>query len=176
MTLTLIMAMTADGKIARHDTHYPDWTGRADKKMFKEVTTTAGVIIMGSRTYATIGKPLPNRLNWVMTRHPRRYRPAANLVFSDQPPESVMAELLNRGYTSAALTGGATINSLFARARLIDEMVVTIIPRLFGQGVPLFSEPLNVNLELIASREIEPGTPVLHYRLHYSRPSRLHAS
>jgi len=91
------------------------------------------------------------------------------MFFSDQPPQSVMAVMLNRGYTSAALTGGATINSLFARARLIDEMVVTIIPRLFGQGVPLFSEPLNVNLELIASREIEPGTPVLHYRLHYSR-------
>lgn len=169
MKLTMIMAMTADGKIARHNTHYPDWTGKADKRMFKEMTTAAGVIIMGSRTYATIGKPLPNRLNWVMTRHPRRYRPADNLVFSDAPPEAVLTALAARGYTAAALTGGATINSLFARARLINEMVITIIPKLFGRGVSLFTEPVHVDLELISSHRLDPTTPVLHYRLGYER-------
>jgi dihydrofolate reductase len=56
MKVTLIMAMTADGKIARHNRHFPNWTGRADKRMFKQLTTQAGVVIMGSGTFATIGK------------------------------------------------------------------------------------------------------------------------
>ena len=41
------------------------------------------------------------------------------------------------GYNAAALTGGATINSLFARSHLIDEMVVTI-PR---DGLPADVRP-----------------------------------
>jgi dihydrofolate reductase len=167
MKVTLIMAMTADGMIARHNAHYPDWTGRADKIMFKQMTIKAGVVIMGSRTYATIGKPLPGRLNWVMTRNPGRYRPEENLIFSDDSPQAILEELIRRGYKTAALTGGSTINSLFAHARLIDEMIITIIPTLFGQGVPLFSESVNINLELIGSNELERGTPLLHYRLLY---------
>lgn len=164
MKITLVMAMTVDGKIARHHTHYPDWTGKADKRMFKQLTMGAGVIIMGSRTYATIGKPLPERLNWVMTRRPQHFSAAENLVFSDDPPEAIVAHLAARGYSQAALTGGATINTLFARAGLIHEMVLTVTPRLFGQGLSLFAEPLEMDLELLDRRELDPGTLVLHYR------------
>jgi hypothetical protein len=106
MKITLIMAMTADGKIARHNTHYPDWTGKADKKMFRQLTTAAGVVIMGSRTYGTIGKPLPQRLNWVMTRSPQRFASSEQLVFSDDSPTVIVDKLVARGYSAAALTGG----------------------------------------------------------------------
>ncbi|MBR9981310.1 MAG: dihydrofolate reductase [Desulfatitalea sp.] len=167
MKITLIMAMTADGKIARHNTHYPDWTGKADKKMFKQLTTAAGVVIMGSRTYGTIGKPLPQRLNWVMTRSPQRYASSEHLVFSDDPPTVIVDKLVARGYSAAALTGGATINSLFARARLIDDLVLTVTPKLFGQGLSLFAEPVDADLELLSHRELEPGILVLHYRCRY---------
>ena len=77
-----MMAITADGMIARDHSHFPDWTCPADKKMFKELTQKAGVVIFGSRTFETIGKPLGGRLNIVLTRHPERYDPAENLMFS----------------------------------------------------------------------------------------------
>ncbi|MFZ1985692.1 MAG: dihydrofolate reductase family protein [Desulfatitalea sp.] len=169
MKLTLIMAMTADGKIARHNRHFPDWTGKADKRMFKQMTSEAGVVIMGAGTFDTIGKPLPGRLNVVMTRHPERYEPRDNLIFTADPPEAILSTLAARGYTNAALTGGATINTLFARSGLIDDLVVTISPTLFGEGLSMFSDTVNVRLQLMAIREIEPGIVVLHYKCHYDK-------
>ena len=72
MKLILVMALTVDGKIGKDDAHFPDWTGSEDKKMFKAVTRRAGVVIMGSKTYDTIGKPLPGRKNVILTRNPHR--------------------------------------------------------------------------------------------------------
>ncbi len=167
MKVTLIMAMTADGKIARHSAHYPDWTGREDKRMFKRLTLEAGVVIMGSRTYETIGRPLPGRLNVVMTRRPERFQKAPNLRLTADLPETILTQLAAQGHHTAALTGGATINALFARARLIDEMIITIIPKVFGQGLSMFSEPVVQDLELLDTHILEPGVLVLHYKLHY---------
>lgn len=168
MKLTLMMAMTADGKIARHGSHFPDWTGTADKRMFKKLTTEAGVVIMGARTFDTIGKPLPGRLNVVVTRQPERYPRSDNLICTADPPEMILARLTDLGYNTAILTGGATINTLFVRTRLIDELIVTVIPIMFGQGLSMFSEPMNFALELLAAREIDPGVLVLHYRFLYA--------
>ncbi|MBF0204054.1 MAG: dihydrofolate reductase, partial [Desulfamplus sp.] len=72
MKVILVMAMTLDGKIARHSMEPVDWTGKADKKKFVEITKKAGAVIMGSTTFDTIGKRLPNRKNIVMTRNASR--------------------------------------------------------------------------------------------------------
>jgi len=165
MKLILLMAMTLDGKIARSDAHFPDWTGKADKRMFKQMTMGSGVIIMGSRTFSTIGKALPDRLNIVMTRHPERYQSVENLQFTSDPPEIILKKLSEQGYETAVLTGGAAINSLFAQKQLIDEMIITIIPKLFGQGISLFAQSMDQSVELIKSFEIEPGVIVLHYKI-----------
>lgn len=172
MKLILIMAMTADGKIARDTNHFPDWTGKADKQMFKMMTMDAGVIIMGSKTFDTIGKPLPDRLNVVMTRHPERYKPCPNLMVTTAGPAALLAELSGQGYLKAVLAGGATINSLFARDKLIDEIVLTITPALFGQGLSMFSESLSADLDLLHHCELEPGILKLHYRIGWPEQQR----
>lgn len=164
MKLILLMAMTVDGKIARDSLHFPDWTGTADKRMFKQMTMDAGVIIMGRRTFATIGKALPGRLNVVMTRHPEKQAADDNLVFTSDSPAILLEKLSRQGYQKVILAGGATINSLFIREKLIDEMIVTLIPKLFGQGMSLFAEPLDQRIILMRSHEIEPGVLVLHYK------------
>lgn len=165
MKLILMMAITADGKIARDSNHFPDWTGKADKRMFKQLTTAAGVIIMGSRTFDTIGKPLPNRLNVVMTRCPERYTAGRHLFFTSESPADLLAGLKGRGYKEAILIGGATINTLFVQAGLIDEILVTIVPVMFGTGLSLFSERLASKLELIDAHEVEPGFLVVKYKV-----------
>ena len=165
--LVLIMAITADGIIARNTAHFPDWTGRADKRMFKQLSTQAGVVIMGSQTYAPIGKPLPNRFNVVLTRHPEKYTEKPNLKFSSDPPHEILAFLASKGYRTAILAGGATINTLFLRARLIDEMILTITPKLFGKGLSLFSESIDVELELLSYNLLESGHIMLRYRFLY---------
>ena len=45
------------------------WHISADLKHFKEITQ-GGVIILGRKNFDSIGRPLPNRVNWVITRNP----------------------------------------------------------------------------------------------------------
>lgn len=168
MKVTLMMAVTADGMIARDHEHFPDWTCRADKQMFKAITQKAGVVVFGSKTFDTIGKPLSGRLNIVLTRHPERYQPLENLIFSSDPPERLLAELERRGFQEVILAGGAIVNTLFAKSRLIDEMILTIAPKLFGQGVHLLSEACDLDLKLLEARTIETDSLVLRYRVLYS--------
>lgn len=47
------------------------WHLPADFKWFKK-TTIGNVIVMGRRTFESLGRPLPNRKNLVLTRHPQR--------------------------------------------------------------------------------------------------------
>jgi dihydrofolate reductase len=63
--LTLIVAMTPAGVIAV-DGKIP-WHVSEDMKRFKRLTT-GHAIVMGRKTYESIGKPLPNRTNIVITR------------------------------------------------------------------------------------------------------------
>ncbi|MDA3509020.1 dihydrofolate reductase [Acinetobacter junii] len=45
------------------------WHISADLKHFKAITQ-GGVVIMGRKTLESMGRPLPNRVNWVITRDP----------------------------------------------------------------------------------------------------------
>jgi dihydrofolate reductase len=159
------MAMTADGIIGRTNAHFPDWTCSEDKRMFKQMSQKAGVVIMGSRTFDTIGKALPGRLNVVMTRRPEQYESAENLVFWSGSPRSLLDDLNSKGFETAVLAGGATINSLFVRDGLIDELYLTIAPKLFGQGLSSFADPLDLDLELKEVRCLEAQTVFLIYQI-----------
>jgi dihydrofolate reductase len=160
----LLMAQTLDGKIAKHADHFPDWTGRADKRLFVRETRRAGAIIMGSKTFDTIGKPLPGRKNLVMTRDETRKSQWENLVYTSLPPQDILRRLEKEGFERAVIAGGARINTLFARAGLIDEVLVTITPMVFGGGIALFDEGLNAELSLIRAVQIDPERVCLHYR------------
>jgi len=67
MRLSLIVAVAENGVIGR-DNDLP-WKLSGDLKRFKEVTM-GKPIIMGRKTYESIGRPLPGRANIVMTRDP----------------------------------------------------------------------------------------------------------
>src|SRR5882672_7610661 len=45
------------------------WHLPEDFKWFKKMTT-GNVVVMGRKTFESLGKPLPNRTNVILTRHP----------------------------------------------------------------------------------------------------------
>lgn len=63
--ISIIAAVSKNGVIGV-DNKLP-WDLPEDLKRFKELTT-GNVVIMGRKTYESIGKPLPNRINIVVTR------------------------------------------------------------------------------------------------------------
>jgi dihydrofolate reductase len=72
--VNLIVAMDRNRNIGFNDDMPWGKEMKADLKRFKDLTTGKAVV-MGRKTYETIGKPLPNRLNIVMTRNPKWNRP-----------------------------------------------------------------------------------------------------
>ncbi|MFK8031571.1 MAG: dihydrofolate reductase [Gammaproteobacteria bacterium] len=64
--LAVIVAVAKNGVIGR-DNELP-WKLRADLQWFKR-TTTDNTIVMGRKTYESIGRPLPNRDNIVLSRN-----------------------------------------------------------------------------------------------------------
>ena len=65
MTLAAIVAMTPERIIGRDNSlpwHFPE-----DLKFFKR-TTSGHPVVMGRKTFESIGRPLPNRQNIVITR------------------------------------------------------------------------------------------------------------
>lgn len=165
MDVILLMAMTLDGKIARGHTELINWTGKQDKQCFVKVTRQAGVVVMGSRTFDTIGHPLPGRKNIVMTRNKSRKSDHDELVFTDQTPQQILSDLKLQGFSQVALIGGSVVNSLFAKENLITRIYVTLVPVVFGQGLSLFNTDLDLSLEYIGSLEIGKGHLLLTYKV-----------
>lgn len=165
MDVILLMAMTVDGKIARNSNQLVDWTGSEDKEYFVKVTCEAGVMIMGSKTFDTFGKPLPGRKNIVMTRNTKRKSENENLIFTDKSPKQIITELEAEGFSKAALIGGATINSLFASENLINEVHITLAPLLFGKGLSLFDQPTDMKLELFENIALASNHLLLKYKV-----------
>ena len=165
MKVILLMALTADGKIGKDAAHFPDWSGKEDKKRFRQITMTAGVIIMGASTYDTIGRPLPGRRNIVLTRKTERVASRDNLVLTNQKPAEILEGLSREGFDRAILIGGAKINSLFAKEGLIDEMILTYCPKIFGAGLDVFSDEVLMDLSLVSVEQLDENVICAHYRV-----------
>ncbi|MDB5976588.1 MAG: dihydrofolate reductase [Nevskia sp.] len=77
--LTLVVAVSENGVIGR-DGGLP-WRLPEDLKHFRRLTL-GNTVLMGRKTFESLGKPLEGRANWVLTRDPV-FAPAGAQVFRD---------------------------------------------------------------------------------------------
>jgi dihydrofolate reductase len=176
MKIILMMAMTADGKIAKTSDHFPDWTSKEDKKYFFETTKKHGAVLMGEKTFKTFPRPLPDRLNVVFTleKNTRLVGGQApdpkNVKFVSGDEEKILEELEKMGYKSAVLGGGAYLNTQFLKKKLIDEIWLTIEPKIFGDGLGIFGGDFDQDLKLLSVEKINENSVVVKYRVVNNRP------
>jgi dihydrofolate reductase len=98
------------------------WHYSADMKFFRE-TTTGHAVVMGRKTWLTIGKPLKNRLNIVLSRDSNIEPQESLIVLSDIESVISFSEKLT---TNLFVIGGAQIYSAFLPH--IDEWIITQVP------------------------------------------------
>ena len=168
MKITILAAMTIDGKIARNEAHFVDWSSREDKSLFRAATKQAGVMIVGNNTFKTFPSPLPGRLHIVLTSTTiDKVDIPGEVEYTSQSPYDIVATLEARGYTEAVLVGGALVNSLFLKAGLVDEIWLTLEPLIFGSGIDLFrSTEFDLRARLISMEKLnEEGALHLRYAL-----------
>ncbi|MCH9770667.1 MAG: dihydrofolate reductase [Gammaproteobacteria bacterium] len=116
--LAIIAAMTADRVIGK-DNQMPWGRMPADLKHFCELTM-GKAIIMGRKTFESIGKPLPGRRNIVITRSQDLNLPGCEVVnsFEDALAKASVAE-------DVVVIGGGEIYRL--AMSLVDHMYLTYI-------------------------------------------------
>lgn len=167
MKVSLIVATTADGFIARDADHLVDWTEPADKEFFHAKTKEIGTVIMGINTYRTLPGPLEGRLNIVMSTsaRPEQNRPGLLEFFSGEPKD-LLDELSRRGTEEVALSGGGQLDASFFLDNLIDEIYLTVSPLLFGQGLSLSTGyDLECDLKLLDYQPLGDNSMLLHYQV-----------
>jgi dihydrofolate reductase len=82
---------------------------------------------------------------------------------SDAEPAQLMAELDREGWRRVYVDGGKIIQS-FLREGLIADMVLTRIPVLLGEGIPLFGTlAKDIRLAHLKTTAYESGFVQSHY-------------
>ncbi len=166
MNVLLLAAISADGRIAKDASQLADWTSKEDKRFFVSKTKEAGVLIMGRKTYETIGRPLPNRLNVVMTREADTSKNIEGLLeYTSKSPHELIADIQARGYESVVIGGGASVYSTFLREGLVTDLYLTVESLLFGSGVSIIDGIDKVSLDLQSVEKIGAQSVLLHYRI-----------
>jgi dihydrofolate reductase len=115
--LSLVAAVARNGVIGR-DGALP-WRLPRDLARLKRLTT-GHCVLMGRRTWESIGRPLPERTNIVITRD-ARFAPAGAVVAHGV--EAAIAEARARGETEAFVLGGEAIYA--AALPLADRLYLT---------------------------------------------------
>ncbi|MGE9616362.1 MAG: dihydrofolate reductase [Solitalea-like symbiont of Acarus siro] len=144
MKIFLIAAISCNNAIGKNNTL--PWHLSNDLKIFKQLTTNHAVI-MGRKTFDSIGKPLPNRLNIVLTQN--------NSYSNNMPQNMAIAHSLSSAIEIARplekifIIGGQKV---FNEGILIaDTLYITKVNTLVSQADAFFPE-INKNIWKVSSQ------------------------
>ncbi len=161
MILSIIVAVAQNGVIGQGNKlpwHIPE-----DLKRFKQLTT-GHAVIMGRKTYESIGKPLPNRKNIVITRQPGYDAPGTFVVSSLQEAIQLSSQWDDE---EAFVIGGAEIYR--QTIPLADRIYLTIV-RQDVAGDTLFPPIPEGMYTETAQEEMEAAIPLTFVVLERARP------
>ncbi|MEO5946794.1 MAG: dihydrofolate reductase [Chitinophagaceae bacterium] len=170
MKVILVFVSTLDGKITKWgNPHVKDWSSKKDQKYYKKLWNNAPLIIMGSSTFnAEHFPPSSNHLIVVLTKHLlkyKKYEVVGQLEFTDKTPLELTEQYQKKGFKTMVVVGGAHIATSFLKEQLIDELWLTIEPKIFGTGGNfVIEEQLDINLKLTSCDKVnEQGTLITKY-------------
>ncbi|MBI2639816.1 MAG: type 3 dihydrofolate reductase [Candidatus Sungbacteria bacterium] len=146
MIISLIAAIAKNNVIGKGNTML--WKLSADMKRFRELTI-GKPIIMGRKTYESIGRPLPERVNIILTRDKSYLQEGCIVVHS-------VDEALQKcnGYEEAMVIGGGEIYKLFLPRA--TRMYLTLVDHDF-EGDTYFPEFSRKGWQEIFCENYGPG-------------------
>jgi dihydrofolate reductase len=153
MKVSIFIAVSLDGYIARQDGSL-DWLDTANTRVpagedcgYGKFIASVDVLIMGRKSFEKVlsfggwhygelpvvvwsrqGVEIPSHLQKTVS-------------CSSESPQALLQRLAQAGHRHAYVDGGVTIQS-FLHAGLVNELTITTIPVLLGEGIPLFAPTL----------------------------------
>jgi dihydrofolate reductase len=170
MKTILIFVSSLDGKVTKWgDPDVKVWSSQEDKDYYQKVWNEAPLIVMGSGTFAADRhKPSSSHLMVVMTSQPEKYKASeitGQLEFTSESPAALFSRFKEAGYERMLVTGGPHVAASFLKEQLIDEIWLTIEPKVFGKGGNFVIETeLDIQLQLIHLEQVnKSGTLLTKY-------------
>jgi dihydrofolate reductase len=138
---------------------------------YEEFIASVDAIVMGRKTFETVltlgAWPYGDKRVVVLSSRPVDLSAATGGALEQMagPPAEVVSQLAASGARHLYIDGGITIQQ-FLRAGLIQRLIITLVPVLIGEGIPLFgSLPHDVRLRHIATRHYPSGLVSSEYHV-----------
>ena len=171
--LVLFIASSLDGYIAQpnDDLSFLKMVEKEGEDYgYAEFTTTIDTIILGRRTYDWVLREIGSshydngeRDVYVITRTEKPGVGRTTFYTSSLP--ELVGQLKSKEGKNIYCDGGAEIVNELLKNDLIDEIVISIIPILVGDGIRLFKDGRpEQKLELVSTKAFETGLTQLHYK------------
>jgi dihydrofolate reductase len=174
MIASVFVGTSVDGFIARADGGL-DWLPAegGEPHGYDEFMATVDTIVIGRNTFDTVlgfeAWPYGDKRVVVLSSRPLDLSVAkargGTVEQMGGSPADVVAQVTSSGAHHLYVDGGVTIQR-FLREGLIDRLVITRVPVLIGEGIPLFgSLPHDVRLDHVATRAFPSGLVQSEYRI-----------
>jgi dihydrofolate reductase len=170
MKTILIFVSTLDGKVTKWgEPHVSSWSSHQDQDYYKDVLNESRLIVMGSNTFnADTFKPSANHQLIIMTRHHGQYKNLevpGQLEFTSESPVDLVTRFRSKGHKQMLVVGGPHVATSFLKEQLIDELWLTLEPKIFGTGSNFATDvTLDISLRLLHFEKVnEQGTLITKY-------------
>jgi len=172
--LSLFIAVSLDGYIAKpnDDLSFLKLVEKEGEDYgYEEFMANIDTLILGRKTYDYVIREIGSshydngqRDVYVISR---TARPASGrTVFYSGDLRELIQRLKSEGGKNIFCDGGAEIINELLRHDLIDELIISIVPVLIGNGVRLFQDNRpEQQLEFISAKSFETGLTQLYYKL-----------
>lgn len=170
--LALFIAASVDGYIAgpNDDLSFLSMVEQEGEDYgYAEFTKNVDTVILGKRTYdkvMSMGIPYPytDKEIFVITRTPQPNQGLINFYTGDL--KTLVHDLKQKEGKTIFCDGGAYVVNELLQHGLIDEITLSVIPVLLGDGTRLFNTGFNMqHLTLISANSYPKGLIQMHYKL-----------
>ena len=169
--VVLYIAMSVDGYIAKPDNNL-DFLSIVEKEGedygYVDFVNSIDTVIMGRKTYSWLMTQVPefphtDKQTYIITRTPQ---PAIDdLQFYTGDLKTLINSLKSKKGKDIFCDGGAEIVHEFLKHDLIDELIISVIPIMVGNGTKLFKDDRpELKLTFITSKQFEKGLVQLYYK------------
>ena len=171
MIATVFIGTSVDGFIARPDGRLdflPEDGG--EPHGYKEFFASVDALVIGRNTFETVLAfpewPYGDKRVVVLSSRPLDLSKVPSSVEQMQgAPWEIISRLETRGIRHIYVDGGVAIQR-FLRAGLIQTLIITRVPVLIGQGIPLFGAlGKDIRLEHVQTQHYPSGLVTTEYRI-----------
>jgi dihydrofolate reductase len=172
MMVSVFIGTSLDGYIARPNGEFDFLpAGGGEPHGYDEFIASVDTLVIGRKTFETVlafpDWPYGSKRVVILSSRPLDLSAVRNGVVEQMagPPAEIVAKLAASGAHHLYVDGGITIQE-FLRAGLVQRLIITRVPVLIGEGIPLFGAlPRDVQLQHVATQQYPSGLVKSEYRI-----------